>query len=64
MKNDHMVQNPPYWRAKEYDRFQNIKNVNLDWSLNALESVLFFLPSSMVDFVPCDCKVFFGVIAF
>ena len=44
----HMVQNPPYWMAKECSRLEHkgFQPVNLDFPL--------FPMSSMADFLPCD----------
>ena len=60
--NDHMVQNPPYWRASSllfphWDiKTKRPQSVKRDWPLFLCPSaaIIMSLPSSMADFVPCD----------
>ena len=60
--NDHMVQNPPYWRASSllfphWDvKTKRPQSVKRDWPLFLCPSaaIIISLPSSMADFVPCD----------
>ena len=60
--NDHMVQNPPYWRASSllflhWDvKTYRPQPVKLDWPLFLCPSagIIMSLPSSMTDFVPFD----------
>ena len=60
--NDHMVQNPPYWRASSllfphWDvKTKRLQPVKLDWPLflSPPAGIIMSLPSSMADFVPCD----------
>ena len=60
--NDHMVQNPPYWRASlllfpHWDvKTKRLQPVKLDWPLflSPTGGIIMSLPSSMADFVPSD----------
>ena len=60
--NDHMVQNPPCWRASSLifphwdGKTKRRQPVKRDWPLFYRPSVgiIMSLPSSMADFVPCD----------
>ena len=60
--NDHMVQNPPCWRASSllfphWDiKTKRPQPVKRDWPLFKRPSaeIIMSLPSSMADFVPCD----------
>ena len=60
--NDHMVQNPPCWRASSllfphWDiKTKRPQPVKRDWPLFQCPSagIIMSLPSSMADFVPCD----------
>ena len=54
----HMVQNPPYWMSRKrgilhWDIENKGKSSLTGWNSFVFESTT-FLPSSMVDFVPCD----------
>ena len=59
---DHMVQNPPCWRASSllFPRWdiktKRLQPVKLDWPLflSPTAGIIMSLPSSMADFVPCD----------
>ena len=60
--NDHMVQNPPYWRASSllfphWDvKTKRLQPVKRDWPLflSPTAGIIMSLPFSMADFVPCD----------